>query len=103
MKLKTLKQSLFACLVGVIIAGGKAAATPVVVPDFSFEKWTNAGTGDGLQDGTTTAAPDVGPSWLAAGNGGVTLINPTNGLFPNTTGFPGTLPATGDGTNCLRI
>lgn len=103
MNYKMLKSCLVAVLLSSTLFLDKAAATPVNVPDFSFELWTNSVTGYGLQDGATTAAPDVGSYWRAAGNGGVDLVNPTNALFPDTTGSPGTLPPTGDGTNYLFI
>lgn len=65
-----------------------ANAAPVTVPDFSFENTTN------IAPGGSTGAPDMGPSWLGSGNGGVFLQNITNTLFSGTT-----LPAPADGTN----
>jgi hypothetical protein len=103
MNSKTLKHCLLAVLLSANLIGGKATASPVTIPDFSFELWTNAATGFGLQDGATTPGPDVGPDWRGAGNGGINLVNPTNGQFAGTTGFPGTLPPTGDGSNYLFI
>ncbi len=102
MKLKNLKSFSFVCLLGAIMAGGRVAAAPVSIPDFSFEQWTNA-DGFGIADGATTTGPDVGPAWSAAGNGGVNLVNPTDAQFAGTTGAPGSLPPTGDGTNYLWL
>ncbi len=103
MKLKSLIRRIAAALLMAGAAGGIATAAPVTVPDFSFELWTNTLTGDPLQDGANTAGPDVGPDWRAAGNGGINLVNPTNGLYAGTTGSPGTIPSTGDGMNYLWI
>jgi hypothetical protein len=97
MKTKTLKQHLAAALL-IAALGSVASAVSVPVPDFSFENTTNI-----TADGGTTAAPDVGTNWLAAGNGGVFLMNPTDTNFLGTSGSPGTLPAPADGTNYLVI
>lgn len=103
MNRKKLSQCLLSILFGASIISSEIHAAPVTVPDFSFELWTNSVNGFGLQDGASTAGPDVGNYWRAAGNGGVNLVNPTNDLYPNTAGFPGTLPPTADGSNYFRI
>ncbi len=103
MNCKILKHCLLAVLLSALVNGGKLAASPVVVPDYSFELWTYSLSGMGLADGATSTGPDVGSYWHAAGNGGINLVNPTNGQFAGTTGAPGTLPPTGDGTNYLFI
>ncbi|SPE53192.1 Immunoglobulin I-set domain protein [Verrucomicrobia bacterium] len=69
-----------------------ALATPVIVPDFSFENTA-------ITPGGNTAAPDVGTNWTASGNGGVYIQDITNTLFTPT--GSGGLPPTGDGTNYL--
>jgi hypothetical protein len=101
MNCKKIKYALLAVLLGANVTVGQLGAAPVTVPDFSFEQWTNSATGFGLADGATTAGPDVGIFWRAAGNNGVNLVNPTNGMFADTSDAPGTLPAPGDGTNYL--
>jgi hypothetical protein len=98
-----LKICFVAILFSAACIGLKVDAGSITVPDFSFELWTNPVTGFGLADGATTAGPDVGSFWRAAGNGGVNLVNPLDAQFPGTTGSPGTLPATGDGTNYFFI
>lgn len=85
-------------LAAALSLGSIARANPVFIPDFSFENTTNITT-----DGGATAAPDVGPSWTASGNGGVFVFNPVDANFVGTTGTPGTLPPTADGTNCLVL
>ena len=99
MKLKTLVSPALTTLVIGTALMGTLAAAPVTVPDFSFEKTA-------LADGANGGALNVGTNWSAAGNtaavlGGVYLMNPTNEIFPGTTGDSSPLPATGDGTNCL--
>ncbi|HTI98922.1 MAG TPA: immunoglobulin domain-containing protein [Dongiaceae bacterium] len=92
-----------AALLGAGAICGSASGAPISVPNFSFELWTNASTGFGLDDGAGSPGPDVSPNWLGAGNGGINIYNPLDADFSGTTGSPGTLPATGDGTNYLRI
>src|SRR6476659_9387578 len=100
MKLNTPKPRVWLALfVGAALFSGKLTATPVNIPDYSFENST-------LADGATTGAPNVGPNWTAAGNSGVFLLNPQDNRFPNTTETtvpPGNLPAPGDGTNCANM
>src|SRR5271170_5675067 len=103
MNCKTMKHCLAGTLLGASLLCGKVSATPVFVPDFSFENYTDPTTGNGLADGTASTGPDVGPSWSAAANNGVDLVNPTNAQFAGTTGAPGTLPPTGNGSNYLSI
>ncbi len=67
-------------------------ATPVTVPDFSFENTV-------ITPGGTSVAPNVGTNWTASGNGGCYLQDITNTLF--TPPGSGTLPPTADGTNYL--
>ncbi|HWD93316.1 MAG TPA: immunoglobulin domain-containing protein [Verrucomicrobiae bacterium] len=78
-------------LMGIGIACGSASAAPVSIPDFSFENTTNI-----TFAGDNTAAPDVGPSWHASGNGGVFIQDITNTFFAGDT-----LPAPADGTNYI--
>ncbi len=70
-----------------------ATATPVIIPDFSFEK-------EILADGTTGG---VGTNWVASGNGGFYTLNSTDTDFLGTTGDTNSLPAPADGTNCFVI
>jgi hypothetical protein len=95
------KQHLLAGLAAVLTSGAilSATASPVIVPDFSFEKTI-------IADGASAGALNVGTNWSAAGNtaailGGVYLMNPTNEIFAGTTGDLSPLPAPADGTNCL--
>lgn len=87
MKTQFIKQCLL-LLTCIGAASQVANAAPITVPDFSFENTTN------ITPGGSTGAPDMGPSWLGSGNGGVFLQNITNTLFSGTT-----LPAPADGTN----
>lgn len=90
---------LVAALLGVVALGGKVHATPVVIPDHSFEITE-------LADGATTGAPNVGTNWTAAGNSGVFLLNPQDNRFADTTYEtlpPGNLPAPAAGTNCVNM
>ncbi|MDB6063808.1 MAG: Immunoglobulin I-set domain protein, partial [Pedosphaera sp.] len=98
MKTTSLRHRLSAALLIASAVGGIATAGPITVPDFSFENTTNI-----VADGGSTFGPDVGPSWTAAGNGAVFLLNPMDANFAGTTGSPGTLPAPADGTNCLVL
>src|SRR5260370_15503043 len=67
-------------------------ATPVTVPDFSFENTV-------ITPGGTSVAPNVGTNWAASGNGGCYIQDITNTLFTPT--GSGALPPTADGTNYL--
>ncbi len=98
MKTKPTTRILPVLLLSACFTGGRLIASPVTIPDFSFENTTNITT-----DGGTTGAPDVGPSWTASGNGGVFLFNPMDANYVGTTGTPGTLPPPADGTNCLVL
>lgn len=88
MNIQFIKQRLL-FLLGIGIACGTANATPVLVPDFSFEDTTNITVAGG-----NTGAPDVGPDWRASGNGGVFIQDITNTFFGGAT-----LPVPADGTN----
>lgn len=100
MKLNTLKPRVWlALLAGTAVLSGNVIATPVNIPDYSFEN-------SNIADGGVTGSPNGGPSWTATGNGGVFLLNPQDDRFPNTTVTtvpPGNLPAPADGTNCVNM
>ncbi len=100
MKLNTLKPRVWlALLAGTAVLSGNVIATPVNIPDHSFEN-------SNIADGGVTGSPNGGPSWTATGNGGVFLLNPLDDRFPNsteTTVPPGNLPAPADGTNCVNM
>lgn len=83
-----LNRCLLAAWLFVGVLGQFATASPVFVPDFSFENSTNIPGG---------AVATSGTNWIATGNGGHYLQNFTNSLFSGTN----TLPAPADGTNCF--
>jgi hypothetical protein len=69
-------------------------ATPVVVPDYSFENTV-------LAPGGTSTDGTVGTNWLSSGGGGTYIQSITNTLFQATGG--GTLPPTANGTNYVVV
>jgi hypothetical protein len=94
MKNQIVKRYLGA-LMGVGLAGQMVNATPVTVPDYSFEATTNI-----TAIGGRTPGPDVGPAWTGSGNAGIALQNVTNTLYINSTNAA-ILPPTAQGTNYL--
>lgn len=91
MRLKTLQRCLLAALLVAGAPAQKAAATPVTVPDNSFEYTAFASTNIGGVVGGS------GTNWLATGNSGQRIQNFPSPLFTGT----GTLPPPADGTNCF--